>query len=172
MTGRLTSSVVRCILGFAAGAGLILVTQGARAQSAGAEETRNRALIQRGFDAWRDGTGSPYDLLDARASWTITGNSAASRTYPSREAFLTEVIRPFNARMKSRLIPTIRRLYAEGDTVIAFFDAEGTANDGRPYRNTYAWFLEMHDGRIVRAHAFFDSIAFDDLWHRAKPTAE
>jgi hypothetical protein len=26
-------------------------------------------------------------------------------------------------------------------TVIVFFDASGTARDGRPYANTYAWFL-------------------------------
>jgi hypothetical protein len=133
------------------------------------QEERNRALVRQGFDAWRDGTGSPYGLLADEASWTITGNSAAAKTYPTRDAFLGEVIRPFNARMASRLVPTIRRLYAEGDTVIVFFDAEGTARDGQPYRNTYAWFLDLQEGKIVRANAFFDSIAFDDLWHRVTP---
>jgi ketosteroid isomerase-like protein len=130
------------------------------------EEERNRELVERAFDAWRDGTGSPYDLLADDATWTITGNSAAANTYGSREAFLTEVIRPFNARMASRLVPTVRRLYAEGNTIIAFFDAEGTALDGEPYRNTYAWFLEIGGDRIMRATAFFDSIAFDALWRR------
>jgi hypothetical protein len=146
--------------------------QAANAQSNAAMEERNRELVASGFEAWANGTGSPYDLLAEDSSWTITGNSAASRTYPSREAFISEVIRPFNARMKSRLIPTVRRLYAEGDTVIAFFDAKGTARDGKPYANTYAWFLEMRDGRIVRAHAFFDSIAFDALWRRVTPTTK
>ncbi len=169
MRKQFSSTPLRGVFGFVTGASLLLLAQAASAQTADIEETRNRALIQQGFDAWQGGTGSPYDLLDEKASWTITGNSAASRTYPNREAFMSEVIRPFNARMKSRLIPTVRRLYAEGDTVIAFFDAEGTARDGQPYRNTYAWFLEMHDGRIVRANAFFDSIAFDDFWQRVEP---
>lgn len=172
MRKQFSSTLLRGVFGFVTGASLLLLAQAASAQTADVEEARNRALIQQGFDAWRDGTGSPYDLLDARASWTITGNSAASRTYPSREAFMSEVIRPFNARMKSRLIPTVRRLYAEGDTVIAFFDAEGTARDDRPYRNTYAWFLEMRDGRIVRAHAFFDSIGFDSFWNRVEPASK
>lgn len=134
-------------------------------------EEKNRDLIARAFDAWRDGTGSPYDLLAEDAHWTITGNSVAARTYPSREAFLNEVIRPFNARMRTRLVPAMRRLYAEGDTVIAFFDASGTARDGEAYANTYAWFMEMQDGRIFRAHAFFDSIAFDAFWKRVTPLA-
>lgn len=153
------------------GAAVALMAQAALSQSRPGETERNRALVARSFEAWRDGTGSPYDLLAEDATWTITGNSLAARTYPSREAFLAGVIRPFNARMRSRLVPDVHRLWAEGDTVIAFFDAAGTARDGRPYANTYAWILEMRGGRIVRAHAFFDSLAFDDLWRRVPEAA-
>jgi ketosteroid isomerase-like protein len=131
--------------------------------------TRNKAVVQASFDAWRAGTGSPYDLLADNASWTIVGHSMASKTYPSKEAFMREVIRPFNARMRVGLKPTIRHLYAEGDTVIIFFDASGTARDGKPYRNTYAWFLDMRDGKVVKAFAFFDSVVFNEFWQRVKP---
>jgi ketosteroid isomerase-like protein len=145
-----------------------LTAPSASAQSS-AEQERNRALVQRGFDAWRDGTGSPYDILADDANWTIMGNSLAAKSYPSREAFLSDVIRPFNARMRDRLIPTVHRLYTDGDTVIALFDAKGTARDGKPYANSYAWFLQLKDGKIVRAQAFFDSIAFDEFWRRVTP---
>jgi uncharacterized protein len=67
------------------------------------------------------------------------------------------------------LIPSIHRLYAEGDTVIAHFDAKGIALDGEPYVNSYAWILRMSQGQIVEAHAFFDAHAFDDLWTRIEP---
>jgi uncharacterized protein len=123
-------------------------------------ETRNKAVVRAGFDAWSSRTGSPYDLLAGDATWTIVGHSAASKTCPSKEAFMSDVIRPFNARMKVGLKPTIRNLYAEGDTVIVFFDANGTARDGKPYANTYAWFLDMRDGKIVKAFASFDSVVF------------
>jgi ketosteroid isomerase-like protein len=132
-------------------------------------ETRNKATIERGFNAWRDGTGSPYDHLAENASWTIVGRSAASKTYESREAFLREVIRPFNARMSAPLRPEIRNLYADSDTVIVFFDARGTARDGKPYANTYAWFLTLRDDKIVKAFAFFDSIEFNEFWKRVTP---
>jgi ketosteroid isomerase-like protein len=130
------------------------------------KETANKALVEEKFAAWAAGTGSPYDLLADDATWTITGNSFASKTYDSREAFLREVIRPFNARMSVGLKPTIRSIYADGDTVIIFFDAAGTARDGRRYVNTYAWFLRLANGKVVSASAFFDSIAFNDLWQR------
>lgn len=131
-----------------------------------AEEARNIALTKAAFAAWRDGTGSPYDLLAEDASWTIVGRSEASRTYPSRAAFIDEVIKPFVARMREQLKPTIRSLHADGDSVVIFFDAGGIARDGLPYTNTYAWIWQMKDGKVVNAHAFFDSIAFNDLWRR------
>lgn len=148
---------------------LVVLSEPVAAQSV---KEQNRALVAKGFEAWANGTGSPYDLLAEDASWTITGNSMAARTYPTKEAFMSEVIRPFNARMQARLIPRVLQLYAEGETVIAFFDAKGTARDGQPYVNTYAWILDMKDGKIVRAHAFFDSIAFDDFWKRVSPVAQ
>jgi ketosteroid isomerase-like protein len=133
------------------------------------DQLRNKALVEQAMKAWGAGTGSPYELLDDDASWTIVGNSAASKTYPSREDFLREVIRPFNARMSVGLKPTIRQMVAEGDHVVVLFDASGIAKDNVPYSNTYSWWLEFKDGKIVRAYAFFDSIAFNDLWQRVKP---
>ncbi|WEX74873.1 nuclear transport factor 2 family protein [Sinorhizobium numidicum] len=140
-------------------------------ESRAADQAENKKVVQRAFDAWANGTGSPYDLLAEDVTWTITGNSLASKSYPSREAFIGDVIRPFNARMSVGLKPTIRNMYADGDTVIVFFDASGTAKDGKPYTNTYAWFLDLHGGKIVKASAFFDSIAFNDLWTRLPPAA-
>lgn len=133
------------------------------------EAETNRATIAKAMDAWAAGTGGPYDLLADDAVWTISGNSLASKTYPSKEAFMSEVIRPFNARMRTRLIPSVHALYAEGDNVVAHFDAQGTARDGKPYINSYAWILTLKDGRIVRAFAFFDAHSFDDFWTRVSP---
>lgn len=129
----------------------------------------NRALVRASFDAWRNGSGSPFELLADDARWTITGNSAVAGTYPGKEAFLAAVIRPFNARMQIGLKPTLRGLYADGDMVIVHFDASGTARDGEIYANNYAWFLELRGDRIVTAVAFFDSVAFDALWARVTP---
>ena len=139
------------------------------AQAASPETAqRNKAIVQEKFDAWAAGTGGPFELLADDARWTIEGNSLASKTYPSREAFMSEVIRPFNARMQAGIKPSIRNIYADGDGVVIFFDARGTARDGKPYVNTYAWFFEMRAGRVIKASAFFDAIEFNDLWTRVK----
>lgn len=128
-------------------------------------QPQNKA-VREAFDAWAAGTGGPFSLLADDAQWTIEGNSLAAGTYQSREEFMQKVIRPFNARMRTGLVPKIRQLHTDKDTVIVLFDAEGVAIDGKPYRNTYSWYLRFRGAKIIEAHAFFDSIAFNDLWQR------
>jgi ketosteroid isomerase-like protein len=132
-------------------------------------EAENKQVIQRAFDAWAAGTGGVFDLLASDAQWTIVGNSVAAGTYHSREEFLSKVIRPFNARLATPLVPKVHALYADGGTVIAYFDASATVQDGSPYTNTYTWYLRMREGAIVEAVAFFDSIEFNDFWARVEP---
>jgi ketosteroid isomerase-like protein len=48
-------------------------------------------------------------------------------------------------------------------------DGQGTTLAGTTYRNTYAWFLTLRDGIVTDAVAFYDSIAFDELWESVEP---
>ncbi|GAA4789277.1 nuclear transport factor 2 family protein [Actinomycetospora chlora] len=134
----------------------------------GAEDARKQT-VRTAFDDWAAGRGGPFALLADDATWTIVGTSPVSRTYGSRQEFLDVVIDPFDARMATPLVPTVRGLYADGDWVIALFDAAATARDGRPYRNTYTWYLRLAGDRIVEAVAFFDTLEFTDLWTRVAP---
>jgi ketosteroid isomerase-like protein len=117
------------------------------AQSEDSIESRNEAIVKASFVAWASGARSPYDVLADDASWSIVGHSVASKTYPSKEAFLREVIRPFNVRMSGREAyhPHLRR--------------------GR-HRHRL---LRMENGKVVKASAFFDSIVFNDFWQRVQP---
>lgn len=138
---------------------------------AGEQTAKDR--VQEAFDAWAAGTGGPFALLAEDASWTIVGNSPVSRTYSSRADFIGTVIEPFNARMSQRLVPTVRRLVADGDWVVVLFEAHATARDGQPYDNTYTWYLRFDPEReaepVVEVVAFFDTIEFTDLWQRVDP---
>jgi uncharacterized protein len=145
------------------------MTTNAKAAEHSPEETKNLALVADGFSRWKAGTGGVFDLLAPDAQWTIVGNSVVSKKYPSKKALMDEVILPFNARMSKPLVPEVRGLYADGDMVIALFDASGTVRDGKPYRNTYSWYMQMRDGRIVDVVAFFDTIEFNDFGARVAP---
>jgi ketosteroid isomerase-like protein len=130
---------------------------------------RNRAIIAAAFERWRNGTGTVFELLAPDARWEIVGRSTVSGTYDGKDAFMTQVIGPFGARVSRPLIPRVRKIYADGDSVVALFDGESIATDGVPYRNTYAWFLRMRDEKIVDAVAFYDSVDFNEFWSRVAP---
>jgi ketosteroid isomerase-like protein len=130
----------------------------------------NKSIVAASFERWRNGTGGPFDLLVAEAEWTIVGSSPLSKTYYSKQEFIDQVIGPFNARMKTPLVPTVRGIYGDGDMVIIFFDGAGTTKDGQPYRNTYTWYFQMKEAKVVKAIAFFDTREFDEFWARVSPT--
>ncbi|AUB36296.1 NTF2-like domain [Nostoc flagelliforme CCNUN1] len=129
-------------------------------------QSQNKEIVREGFAKWANGTGSFFDLLADDVEWTITGRSPISKTYTSRKQFLEEAIAPINERLSVRIVPSVRSIYAEGDTVIALWDGTAKAKDGKPYTNTYSWYMTMKNGRIVKVVAFFDTIELTDLWKR------
>lgn len=133
-------------------------------------QEKNRRAVQTAFDNWRRGAqGTPFDLLASDVKWTNAGTSTVSGTYHSRRDFMEQVVTSFNSRLQTPLVPTVRGLYADGDTVIVLWDGAAIARDGKSYENTYSWYLKMRDGKITNVVAVFDSAAFDDLWKRIRP---
>lgn len=142
----------------------------ANAQATQMIEQRNKATVQQSFDQWRNGTGSAFDLLAPDVTWTITGTGATAGTYRSRQALLDQVISPTSARLSTPIVPTVRGIWADGDMVIVLWDGEGTARDGRAYRNTYTWYFRMKDDQVIEAIAFLDMSKFTELWTRVSPS--
>lgn len=134
----------------------------------GQTPSANKKIIQAGFDRWAKGTGSFFDLLADDVKWTITGSTPLSKTYNSKKQFLDEVINPLNDRLSKKIVPSVRALYAEGNTVIALIDGKATAKDNCSYNMSYGWFMEMKNGRIVKVTAFLDGIQFADIMKRIK----
>jgi uncharacterized protein len=40
---------------------------------------------------------------------------------------------------------------------------------GTTYHNTYAWFMTLSGGKVIDGTAFYDSIAFNELWGSVTP---
>lgn len=153
--------------------GVALVTAGlpalARAQAPSTTTAHNKQVVQRAFTNWAKGQGSLYDLLTSDAHWTLTGSSALSKTYTSKQQFIDATVTPLFKRLATPFVLKVRHLYAEGDVVIATFEGSSTANDGQPYHNTYCLVMTMKDGRIINTVAFLDLLAYTDLLRRVPP---
>lgn len=100
--------------------------------------------------------------------WEITGSTPYSKVYTSKQEFLDEVIIPLNKKLKVKIKPTVRNIFADKDMVIALWDGEATALDGKPYRSSYSWYMKMKNGKITEVVAFLDGIEFADIMRRIK----
>lgn len=160
---------MKAIIQYCIVATIALLPQLTGAQQKKSQQEINKQIISDGFTQWANGTGNFFDLLADDMVWTITGKSPISKTYTSRKQFIDEAIIPLNERLKVKIKPFVRALYSEGDTVIVLWDGKATANDGLPYDNTYSWYLQVKDGKIINATAFFDTIDLADIWERVPP---
>lgn len=145
---------------------LLLPAARAAAQSSSKPAETNKKIVQVAFDRWAGGAGNFFDLLADSVQWTITGTSPLSKTYRGKKPFLDEVITPLNARLSTKIVPAVRRLYADGDWVVALWDGKATARDGKPYHVTYSWHMRLAQGRIVEVIAFLDTLEFADIMSR------
>ncbi len=139
------------------------------ANTASTETAANKATVTAMLHRWMGGDyGALQPMLADKVEWTIAGNSLVAGTTRSRDELNRKVLGPFGARFarsQDRFRPrTIHAVYADGNTVIAHFSAAGTTNSNTAYTNSYIWILTMRDGKAIRVTAFFDSLAFDELW--------
>lgn len=100
------------------------------------------------------------------------GSGPSARTYHGRQAYVDAAVMPLTRRLSGPVAPRLRGLWADEDHVIVRWDQEALALDGEPYRNSYAWFLRMRDGRVVAVTDFLDLPAYDALLGRVKPATE
>jgi uncharacterized protein len=134
----------------------------------------NRDIVTDAFRSWADGTGYITSIFAEDMTWEITGRSAVSGKYANTRQFIDEVLRPFGARFSSgdpfRPVD-ILAIYDDEDasTVIVVWDGQGTTTAGTAYRNSYAWFMTLSGGKVVDGTAFYDSIAFNELWDSVTP---
>lgn len=129
----------------------------------------NREIVVAAFDDWMAGRGHPSRIFADDMAWEIVGRSAAAGRYASAKEFADNVLKPFGRRFSADdpfLPVAIRAVYVDDDaeSVIVIWDGRGTTTAGTTYENIYAWVMRLRDGLVVDATAFFDSIAFDDLW--------
>jgi len=117
----------------------------------------NQALIQKAFDDWRAGQGGIFQLLADDAVWVVAGSSPYSGTYPTREAFMEDAVKPITDKLATPIVPTVRQIVAQGSYVVVHWDGQATAKDGSRYENSYSWHMQLENGRITRVTAFLDT---------------
>lgn len=171
-TDRKRRSVLKAVGGSALLATPLLAAAPASAQgtdvrsTATARERRLKRLTLAAFESQATG-GSFYDILDDDVIWTVA--AAEPTTHHGREAFLTNGSAPVLGRLSTTLVPEVRSIWAQNDTVVIHWDGSAVARDGLPYRNSYCWIWTYRGDSVIKAVAFLDLVALNDLIDRVPP---
>ena len=151
-----------------------MIVQVPALRKAGTENRRESHAFEprdrrRGLYRLDERAGDVASVFADDMTWEITSRSAAAGKYASAREFEDQVLAPFGARFGAddpfRPI-AIRGVYddAQQGTVVVVWDGRGTTNAGTAYENTYAWIMRLSDGKVVDGTAFYDGIAFNELW--------
>jgi uncharacterized protein len=170
MTNRTFFRIRMSIAGLLA---LIVLPGGAFAETTLAQTAaRNEAVVAAAFDTWKQGGNVFAELLAPDISWTIHGSGPVAGTYTGIEDFSTRAALPLTSRLAGPLVPEVHGIWAAGDTVIVRFGASAVTTSGAPYTNQFVWIFRMEDGKVTRAEAFLDLVAYQEVVRNNAPWTE
>jgi ketosteroid isomerase-like protein len=127
-----------------------------------AADASSEALVRSFFEILSAGDlDGLKTLLHDEATWTIfaEGLPGAGR-HEGREAIVEDFLRPVREGMFEAGDPKveIQALVAAAGSVAVEARGSGRFANGRPYRNTYAFFLEVDDGKVRTVREYMDSL--------------
>lgn len=121
-------------------------------------EVGNKALLQGIFAETAKGNGRPFvDALADDVRWTITGQTAWSRTYQGKRAVLDELLRPLAEQLGGRNVVSAERFVADNDVVVVEGRNHSVTKSGRDYPNRYCWVFVIRDGKIAEITEYTDT---------------
>jgi len=126
-------------------------------------EQENKDLIERGYAAFSAGDiQTVMDQFDDDIEWVQPGQSAISGTFHGK----TEVMEFMERLAQKAPTVTLKRLIAEGDTVVAITDVTVDGQTGED-----ADVFTVRDGKTVRAEIHADTALLERVYGKKELAA-
>ena len=111
------------------------------------------------FGLLRDPQTTPafFDRVADDVSWTVMGTHPLGGTYTSKSAFIEATFDRLTPLMRTGVRLALRKLFVDGDTMIAELQAMSTTLEGAAFDNQYCWVCRFEGDRIVEVRAYLDS---------------
>ena len=119
-------------------------------------EQENKELVKKGYDAFAAGdVQAVMDLFDDDVEWVQPGESAISGTFHGK----TEVMEFLGRLAEKGPTVTVKRLIAEGDTVVAITEVSVDGQSGED-----ADIMTIRDGKTVRMEVHGDTALLERVY--------
>ncbi len=124
-----------------------------------------KAFVARLFDRWEQGDMQAFfDVLADDVRWTVSGSTPISGTYTSKVEYVEKVYRPLFARLAGPTSCRVRKIIAEGDTVVVQWHGQSPTRSGPPYVQEYCWVIRVEGGTIKEVDGYYDTVAVAELF--------
>jgi uncharacterized protein len=126
-------------------------------------EQDNKDLIQRGYEAFTSGDmNTVMDLFDDDCEWVQPGASAVSGTFHGK----TEILEHLGRMAQKDLRVTLKKLIAEGDTVVAITEVTAGGETGED-----ADVFIVRNGKTVRVETHGDTAIMERVYGKKQLAA-
>ena len=95
-------------------------------------------------------------------SWVVPGNLPVSGLKKGKAA-VAGFVKGVKQGFPGGLVPEMRKVHADGDTVIVELTNRGKAHNGKDYENEYCFIFEIEGGKIRRMREYVDTQRVKDI---------
>ena len=118
----------------------------------------NKELVKTTWNAFVKGDiKTAFANMSDEISWLIPGDLPNLSGLRKGKAGILEFARSASKIFPSGLKSEIKRVYADGDTVIIELTNRGKVFNGKDYENEYCFVFEVEGGKIRRVREYVDT---------------
>jgi ketosteroid isomerase-like protein len=126
-------------------------------------EQENKELMERGYAAFSSGDlDTVMSMFDDDCEWVQPGQSSVSGTFHGK----AEIMEQFGRLAEKGLTVKVKRLIAEGDTVVAITEVSAGGETGED-----ADVFTIRDGKTVRAEIHGDTALLERVYGKKQLAA-
>ena len=116
----------------------------------------NKQLLQHLFAEAERGNIQPFlDALSDDIEWTVTGSTKFSKTYRSKQVFISELVEPLMSQIAGNLTFAAQPFIGD-DYVSVEARGHSTTKTGMTYNNTYCMLFRLSGNKIQQVTAYMD----------------
>ena len=131
---------------------------------------KNRRIITEMFARWSSGDVRAFsEALADDVTLTTVGSTKYSGTFVGKEEVIASFT-PFRELFDEPVLLTAETIVVDGDLVAVEARGRSRMKDGQDYRNVYALFLRMSNGKIVQWTEYFDTELFNVVFGKVNST--
>jgi ketosteroid isomerase-like protein len=117
------------------------------------------------FAKWEAGDSSGFcaSLAD-EVGWTAVGSTRISGVSHTKKEYLEKTYLPLQAIFAGPTSCKVKRVVAEGDTVVVEWHGETPLARGGVYANDYCWVIRVTGDKLSAVTGYFDTAAVNSLF--------